>query len=217
MGSCSIDNYDAPDSRLSGHVVYQGTPLNLDSRNVFLELWEPGWKKKSKIDVHVDQNGAFSAVVFNGDYKLFIRKNAVPFMALLNDQTNSDTILVEVRGNKQMDIEVKPYYVVKNASITNSGKTVNATFGIEEIITDANQKDVERVTLYINKVNLVNADAKLVETSINGGDIVDPHDILLTTQIPDMKPAQSYVYARVGIKLVGVDYLIYSQIVKINF
>lgn len=217
LGACSYDNYDAPESKFEGNLVYQGTPLNLDPRNVYMELWEPGWAKKSKIDIHVDQNGRFSAVLFNGNYKLFIRRNSVPFMAPHNEQTNSDTILVEVRGNKKMDIDVTPYYLIRNASITNSGKTVDATFGIEKIITDANQKDVERVTLYINKVNLVSADTKIGEASLNGGDIADPNAISLTTQIPDMTPAQPYVYARVGVKLAGVDYLIYSPIQKIDF
>lgn len=217
LESCEYDNYDAPESKLEGQLVYQGTPLNLDARNVYMELWEPGWEKKNKIDVHVNQNGAFSALLFNGDYKLFIRRNSVPFMAPHNDQTNSDTILVEIRGNKKVDIDVIPYYLVKNASITNSGKTVNAAFGVEKIITDANQKDVERVTLYINKGNLVSSDMKIAEVSLNGGDIADPNAILLTTEIPDLTPAQSYVYARVGIKLAGVDYLIYSEIQKIDF
>jgi hypothetical protein len=217
LGSCEYDNYDAPESKLEGQLVYQGTPLNLDARNVYMELWEPGWEKKNKIDVHVNQNGAFSALLFNGDYKLFIRRNSVPFMAPHNDQTNSDTILVEIRGNKKVDIDVIPYYLVKNASITNTGKTVNAAFGMEKVITDANQKDVERVTLYINKGNLVSSDMKIAEASLNGGDIADPNAILLTTEIPDLTPAQSYVYARVGIKLAGVDYLIYSEIQKIDF
>jgi hypothetical protein len=216
LGACSYDNYEAPGSMFEGNLVYAGTPLNLDSRNVYMELWEPGWAKKSKIDIHVGQNGAFSALLFDGDYKLFIRRNSVPFMAPVNDQTNSDTIQVEIRGNKKMDISVTPYYLVKNASITNAGKTVNASFGIEKVITDANQKDVERVTLYINKVNLVSADTKIGEASLNGGDITDPNDIQLTTQIPDMTPAQPYVYARVGIKLAGVDYLIYSEVVKLD-
>lgn len=216
LAACEFDNYEAPESMFEGNLVYQGEPLNLDARNVYMELWEPGWAKKSKIDIHVGQNGAFSALLFDGDYKLFIRRNSVPFMAPVNDQTNSDTILVEIRGHKKMDIAVTPYYLVKSASITNTGKTVNASFGIEKVITDANQKDVERVTLYINKVNLVSADTKIGEASLNGGDIADPAAITLTAQIPDMTPAQPYVYARVGIKLAGVDYLIYSQVVKLD-
>jgi len=217
VSSCAFDNYDAPDAKFDGRLVYQGTPINLDSRNVYMELWEPGWVKKSKVDIHVNQYGAFSAVLFNGTYKLFIRRNTVPFMVPRNDQTNSDTLLVELRGNKTMDIEVTPYYLVKNASLTNSGKTVHAAFGIEKIITDSNQKEVERVTLYINNVNFVSADAKIAEASINGGDIADPNAIALTAQVPDMTPMQTYAYVRVGIKLRGVDYLIYSPIQKIEF
>jgi hypothetical protein len=212
--SCGYDNYDAPDSRFEGSVVYQGEPLNLDFRDVRFELWESGWKQKRRIDLQIDQNGSFSALLFKGDYKLYIPKNAVPFRAA----EESDTILVEIRGDRKMDIEVNPYYLVKNASISNTGKTIHATFAIEQVLTGANQKDIERVTLYVSKTNLVSSRTDVGgAVSLNGGDIVDRSNIHLTREIPDMTPNQPYVYARIGVKLAGVEYSIFSPVQKLNY
>src|SRR5262245_52751207 len=97
-GACEYDNYDGPASKFEGRIVYQGAPLNMDSRDLRMELWEIGWKKKTKIDVQVDQEGSFSALLFDGDYKLYMPRNTVPFKVPVNEQTHSDTLLVEIRG-----------------------------------------------------------------------------------------------------------------------
>ncbi len=66
-----------------------------------------------------------------------------------------DTVYVNINGSQTLDIEVTPYYMIRNPQITASGGNVNATVSLEKIITDANAKDVERVTLYVNKTQFV--------------------------------------------------------------
>jgi hypothetical protein len=218
IGACEYDNYDGPGSKFEGRVVYQGAPLNLDSRDLKMELWEIGWKKKTKIDVQVGQDGTFSALLFDGDYKLYIPRNTVPFKVPLNEQTQSDTLRVEIRGSKAMDIEVTPYYIVKNSAISNTGRKINASFSVEKIITDANAKNVDEVFLYVSKTNLVASRNDIGGVvSMKGADIPDLNNVSLSRDVQVLTPDQSYVFARVGVKLAGVEYLIYSPVQKIQF
>jgi hypothetical protein len=218
LGACEYDNYDGPGSKFEGRVVYQGAPLQLDSRDLRMELWEIGWEKKSKIDVQVSQDGTFSALLFDGDYKLYIPRNTVPFKVLPQEQTQSDTILIEIRGNKTMDIEVTPYYAVKNSVISNAGRKINASFSLEKIITDVNAKNVDEVFLYVSKSNLVASRNDIGGVvSMKGADIPDLNNINLSRDVQVLTPDQSYVFARVGVKLAGVEYLIYSPVQKIQF
>jgi hypothetical protein len=106
--SCEYDNYDAPKALLSGNVVYQGEPIRVASNEVFLELWEPGWQLRNRIDVVMDEEGSYSASLFDAEYKMVFRANQGPFRMVTNPETQSDTIMVNVRGNTQKDIEVVP-------------------------------------------------------------------------------------------------------------
>src|SRR5690606_36045642 len=65
-----LDNYDEPDSMLSGRVVYNGQPVNVRTGGIELELWEPGFELETKIPVYVSQEGEYSAALFAGNYKL---------------------------------------------------------------------------------------------------------------------------------------------------
>jgi hypothetical protein len=213
-GACAYDNYEAPDATFEGSLVYQGTPLNLDAKDVKIELWETGWKKKSKIDVQVNQDGKFSAVLFNGTYKLYIPQNPVPFRTL---EDSPDSLLIEINGSREMNIDVTPYYIVKNPVISNTGRMVKASFSLEKIITDAHAKNVDEVFLYVSKSNLVASRNDVGGVvSIKGADITDFNNINLTREIQTFTPDQSYLYARIGVRLSGVQYLIYSPVQKIQ-
>jgi hypothetical protein len=128
-----------------------------------------------------------------------------------------DTIAVTISGNKTMDIEVMPYYMVRNAKITAASKTVTATFNIEKVITDANAKGIDRVNLYINKTQFVSGGDQVASTQLNGSDITSLSNISMSVGIPSLSPTQNYVFARVGIKISGVEDMIFSPLVKVSF
>jgi hypothetical protein len=221
---CGYDNYESPGSHFKGRLVYQGEPINVEKTNsadpnnatVYFELWENGWEKKTPIRVIVDQDGSFSSMLFNATYKLVIPKNQGPFMSRLNEETSSDTIPLSLGSNKTMDIEVTPYYMIRNSQITGVAGGVEATFGLEQIITDVNAKDIERVFLFINKTTFVDGSSQIMRSEIAGGDIVNLADITLSVGVPDMIPAQNYVFARIGVKIAGVDDLMFSGVQKIQ-
>lgn len=223
MLSCKKDNYDAPSVTLEGRITYLGEPINVSSKDVTFELWEPGWGKNGAITVNVKADGSYAALLFNGNYKLIIPPSQGPFRSKLNNETNSDTVLLQLNGSKTMDIEVIPYYMIRNPQLVLSGTDiVNASFKLEKIITDVNAKDIENVFLYLNQTAFVDGTNYIARTNLAGVDITDPENVSLQVTVPaDISSTgttgdQSYVYARIGVKISGVEDLIFSPVQKID-
>lgn len=216
LASCSFDNYDAPGSKFTGKLVYKGDAINVSYNDVSFQLWEPGWQTKGEINVAVDQSGTFSSLLFDATYKLIIPSNQGPFRSLTNAETGSDTILVKIQGNKVLDIEVEPYYMIRTPQFTIAGGVVTGTFKAEKIITGSDAKDIERVAIYVNKTQFVDFRSNVASSELNGSAITDPNLISLNATVPSMTPTQNYVFARIGLKVAGVEDMIFSPVVKIN-
>lgn len=218
FGSCAYDNYEAPESMLQGRVVYNGEPINVATNEVNIELWEPGWQLRNRIDVAVAQDGTYSAALFNGTYKMVFRRNQGPFLMKTNPATNSDTILVNLGGNQVMDIEVLPYYMIRNPQISASGRTITGSAIIEQIITGANARDVERVSLYVNKTQFVDhrGNFNLAKRDVSGGEIQNLNNVSLSVEAPNLTTSQNYVFARIGVKIQGVEHMIFSPVQRIQ-
>jgi len=216
LASCGYDNYEAPGSKLSGKLVYKGDAINVSYNDVSFQLWEPGWQTKGEINVAVDQSGTFSSLLFDATYKLIIPSNQGPVRSLTNAETGSDTILVKVQGDKVMDIEVEPYYMIRTPQFTVVAGVVTGKFKAEKIITGVNAKDIERVAIYVNKTQFVDFRSNVASSELNGSAITDLNLISLNATVPSMTPTQNYVYARIGLKVTGVEDMIFSPVVKIN-
>jgi hypothetical protein len=108
--------------------------------------------------------------------------------------------------------------MIRTPQVTGSAGKVNATFKAEKIITDGNARNIERVSLYINKTQFVsaNGDQRIAVTDLAGSAITNPDNITLSVTAPAIVPAQNYVFARIGIKISGVEDLIYSPVQKIT-
>lgn len=214
--SCEYDNYEEPKSQLSGTIHYQGDPINVAYNEVGFQLWEEGWELDYPIDVAVAQDGTYSALLFKGTYKLIIDENQGPFRNIPNPETGSDSILVELKGDTELDIEVEPYYMIRNAQYNVSGGEVSASFSLEQIITGEDARNVEAVNLSVNKRQFVDNRNNLENTVLGGGDIADMSNISMTVNVPDMTPSQDYVFARIGVKIAGVEDLLFSEVVKLD-
>ncbi|NSL88262.1 DUF3823 domain-containing protein [Chitinophaga sp. Mgbs1] len=213
--SCKKDNYKAPSGAFSGRLVYQGQPVNVSYNDVYFELWEPGWGKSTPIVVNVSQDGSFSALLFDASYKLVIPAAQGPFRSLTDKTTNSDTILLQLSGNLTRDIEVLPYYMIRQTKFTATGRKVTATFAAEQIIKDAAAKDIERVSLYICKTQFVDGRNSVATKDMSGAAITDPAGISLQVDVPALVPEQKTVFARVGLKIAGVEDMIYSPVQEV--
>lgn len=215
--SCKKDNYKAPSSKLSGHLVYNGDTLGVETNQVPFQLYQFGFGRVGPIEESFAQDGSYSALLFDGDYKLIIPNGQGPFMWKQLPSGAPDSLTISLKGSKVLDLEIIPFYMIRNAQISGSGTTVTATCKIEKIITDANAKDIERVNLYINKTQFVsgNGDQQIARAEIGGG-AIDPDNVTLSVTVPSMVPAQNYVFARIGLKIAGVEDMIFSPLQKIQ-
>ena len=216
--SCGYDNYEAPESMLQGRIVYNGEPINVATNEVSMELWEPGWQLSNRIDVAVAQDGSYSAALFNATYKLVFRDNQGPFRMNMNAETGSDTIVVNLNGDLIRDIEVLPYYMIRNPNITKSGNTITGTANVEKIITDANARDVERVSIYLNKTQFVDSrgNYNFARTDVSGGAVPDLSNVSISVDVTNLNSSQDYIFARIGVKIQGVEHMIFSPVQKIQ-
>ncbi|MFO8000863.1 MAG: DUF3823 domain-containing protein [Marinilabilia sp.] len=214
--SCEYDNYEEPKSQLQGSLVYEGDPINVAYNEVSFQLWEDGWELEYPIDVQVAQDGSYSAMLFSSTYKLIIDENQGPFRNIPDPETGSDTILVEVNGNTLLDIEVEPYYMIRNEDFSVSGGEVNASFALEQIISGDDARDVEEVHLSVHKRQFLDTRNNLGNVTMAGGDIEDMNNISMSVGVPEMTPSQDYVFARIGVRIAGMEDLLFSEVVKLD-
>ena len=208
FSSCEKDNYDAPASTLTGRVVYQDQPLGVRSDGVQLELWQSGYSLFTKIPVYVAQDGTFSASLFDGNYKLTRLRGNGPWA------DNTDTINIQVKGGTTVDVPVDPYFVIRNDNVQRSGNAINATFNIQRVNTT---KDLEYVRLYVGQTMITDQVRNEGSSTKMPADIADmSQPVTLSVNVPGSMASKEAVYARVGVKTVGVAELLYSQPVKIN-
>lgn len=217
LWSCKKDNYDPPSSVLEGRLVYQGEPIHVEFDQVNYEVYQFGFGMVGALpDTYFDQDGSYSLLLFDGEYKLLIPNGQGPFRWKQTASGAPDSLTVNVSGNQTLDLEVTPYYMIRNASLTGGENSVTGSFALEKIITDSDAKDIEYVALYINKTLFVSSADNIANTTVNGVDIADPNQIELTVDVPSMTPTQNYVFARIGVKIAGVEDMIFSPVEKIQ-
>lgn len=216
LSSCEKDNYAEPKSVLSGRVVYQGEPIGVEYNQVRLQLWQPGFGKLAAINAPIDQAGAYSSVLFNGNYKMVFPQGRGPFKTIQTSATQKDTIYVSLAGSKTVDVEVMPYYIFKSATFSGGESRVSVTAKLEQILKGADARDVESVTLFVNRTEFVSRATNIATASQNGEDIEDIANISLTTAVAPLTPTQDYVFARVGVKIKGIEDMLFSTVEKVK-
>lgn len=216
--ACKKDNYDAPNATLSGRLVYQGETIYVEQDQVSYELWQSGFGRYAPIRSSFSQDGTYSAALFNGTYKLVIPKGQGPFMWKTNAKGNADSLLIELKGDQNLDLEVTPFYLIKKAELSVNNGKVSANFNLEKIITDTDAKNIERVSLYINKTLFVsgNSNSNIAQTSLSGNDILALSNLNLSVDIPTITPSQNYIFVRIGLKIQGVEDMIFTPVEKLN-
>jgi len=217
FSACKKDNYDAPEADFTGRIVYKGEPINVQYGQVNFELWQSGFGNYSALNVNVNQEGSYSAKLFDGNYKLVFSVNQGPFLWKKNTAGKQDSIAVNISGSKTMDIEVMPYYMIRGATLTTAAGKVNGFCKLEKIITDVNAKDIERVSLYLNKTQFVDGGNNIALQDLTGAALADVNNLNMSVSIPAIVPAQNYVFARIGVKIAGVDDMIFTPVTKITY
>ena len=215
--SCKKDNYDEPAATLNGRIVYNGEPLNFEYDKVSYELYQPGFGKTGAIRSVFTPEGLFSHLLFDGNYKLVVPAGQGPFVWKQTAAGKPDTIAITLKGTTKMDIEVMPYFMIRTPQLTFAGGKVTGTCKLEKIVTDANAKNIERVTLYISKTQFADSQTNVATANLAGSAITDLNSVSLNVTVPALVPAQNYVFARIGVKFSGVDDMIFAPAKKITF
>lgn len=214
--SCKKDNYSAPGTALTGRLVYKGDAIEVEYNQVPFQVYQFGFGKIAPINGTFAPDGSYSLLLFDGEYKFTIPNGQGPFTWNKTAQGAPDTTTIILTGSQTLDLEVTPYYMIRNSQLTASGGKVTGVFRIEQIITGAAAKDIERVNLYINKTLFVSGADNIGVTSLAGSAITDLNNVNLQVTIPNLVPAQSYIFARIGLKIAGVEDMIFSPVKKID-
>jgi hypothetical protein len=214
--ACKKDNYDAPSSTLSGRIVYKGEAIGMEYDQVTFQVYQYGFGKVGSFGDAFTQEGAYSLLLFNGQYKFIVPNGQGPFKWQQTPAGAPDSVTITVQGNQTLDMEVTPYYMIRTPELTVSNGKVSGTFKIDKIITDAAAKDIESVSIYINKTGIVSGTDNIAVTNLSGTAITDPNHVTLAVTIPTLVPAQNYIFARIGLKIAGVEDRIFSPVVKLT-
>lgn len=208
VASCGVDNFDEPNATLYGKVVYKNEALNIRGTGeaVQLQLFQDGYDKREAVNVHIGQDGTFSAKLFNGEYKLVSKDGNGPWV------NSRDTVIVNVKGSTEINFEVTPYFIISGENITVSGSTMNAAFSINQIVAEAK----------INKVMLILSKTQFADNVNNVffHEVADVNTGLVNLSAdisgnPEVANAKS-LFARVGVLSDKADQAIYSQVVRIR-
>lgn len=211
------DNFPAPGSQLTGALMYNGDSIAVEYNRVPFQLYQYGFGKVGAINETFDQDGIMHALLFDGTYQFIIPNGQGPFLWKKTAAGEPDTLSISVSGDQNVNIDVTPYYMIRNPQITGGGGNVTATFKVEQIITGPDAKNIESVTLFINKTQFVSGADNIKNAGMPGSAITDPNNISLTIAVPTITPTQNYVFARIGIKIEGVEDLLFSPLKQIVY
>lgn len=229
-----LDNREPPGSVLTGRVVFEGQGVGLRSGGAAqLELWEPRYQDQlyGKIPVHIDQDGSFTSALFDGEYKLNLLPNSGPWV------NNTDTTLISLRGQANVDVQVTPYFVIRDAQIVRNapadptqGGAITATFRVEAIAPANAQRTVELVGVYVSTTSFADKNINPLQfangvrertrtqilTQLNAGTPITMTLTLPNTVYNTSSPVRrTSIFARIGVKTTGVGELLYTPVVEI--
>src|SRR5688572_29881186 len=184
--ACEKDSLKEPTSTIKGRVVYNNEAIGVRSGGVVFEIWQRGYQLFSRIPLNIKQDGSFSAMVFDGDYKIVRATGAGPWADI------KDSIDVSVNGSATVDIPVDPYSLIKNTTFQKSGNNIIATFNVQRVNTN---RALELVKIYIgpNYILDQNNNSANVQRAAPV-DVTQP--VSLTVAIPATIASQDFIYAR---------------------
>lgn len=209
LSGCEKDNYSAPKSQLTGNIQFDGKNVGLRSNGVQLELWQHNYALFNKIPVFVDQDGSFSAQLFDGEYKLTLVRGNGPWV------DNTDSLTVQVKGATQVNVPVDLYYGIQQESFQKEGEGVLASVSLKR---GAGQRNVETVKLYVGQSILVDNIINVASVEKRGEELPEiGNPIQLSTSVPEDLRTKGYAYVRIGVKTEGVSEYVYGEPVKISF
>jgi hypothetical protein len=138
FASCERDNYEAPNSQLSGKLINSDTNAPVPSQTLnggVIRLIQLDYSSAiaSPINSAIHSDGSYdNAYIFSGKYKVIA---IGPFYY-------TDTLTVDVKGSTTLDLKVKPYL---NVSATVGEVTANSIKLTYTVKSNGNTQKIARV------------------------------------------------------------------------
>ena len=214
ISGCELDNFEPPKSVLTGRLVFDGKPVGIRQGISVLQLFQPGFETVTPINVNVKQDGSFTSMLFDGNYKLIRISGNGPWEA------NTDTINVAVKGATSLDVPVRPYFTISDATFTLAADVLNATCRVTNVVAG---RQIERISIIMGKTTIADDPTKLAPTPVDplstkpgaGLDLSQPITLSQDLTVP-LLANSPYLYARIALKVAGVPELLYSDVYPVK-
>lgn len=211
MAACGYDNYDSPESLLEGKITYEGRALGLKGSllggsGVEIQLYQDGYANRNPITVYASQEGTFSAVLFDGAYKLVTKDKNGPWI------NTRDTLEIEVKGMTQCELKVTPYFMISSENIEMANNVISGKCNIEKIVETAS---ISQAMLLISKTSFVDENTNIARTNLNNIQPGETNFLLDVTSNKNVQSAKA-LFARIGVKAKGADQAVYSKVFRLR-
>ncbi len=212
MFSCEIDNFDAPSNQFNGRFTYNGESLQLrgtggDGDNILYAIQKGSeYENSGTIPLYVNSDGEFNSLMYDGHYQIVLRQDRGPWVPM------KDTIEVDIQGAQTLDIEVTPYYMLRNSSISFNNNVITVSTEVDQIVEDA---EIDKLTLFVSSTMFVDNVAKIAEYSCSDAQVginEFSYDISDNAETNNAK----FLYARVGLKAKASNDYIFSEVVQLR-
>ncbi|MDN5213743.1 DUF3823 domain-containing protein [Fulvivirgaceae bacterium BMA12] len=208
-GCNEIDDVDPPSSLVQGTLMYNNQAVAVEQSQIWFNLIQSGFAFESDLQMAVDQDGHYSALLFNGNYRVEIGGSA-PY----SFQGGATSMDLNVSDNQTFDISVVPFFFIPetSASYSISGNTLTATFTVEQ--PDA-AKTLDEVAVFVGDTRIVDASINqdVVIESVAAGDLPGMTGISINVDISGLN--KNYVFVRAGARAAGAPWN-YSLTQKMN-
>lgn len=207
MCACSLDNYEAPSSVLTGKVTYNGQQLQLAHGDVTFNLYQDGYEKNGPITISVAGDGSFRALVFDGEYYLRSIDDNGPWT---NDVPE---VSISIKGEASCEVKVTPYYILGDTSIALNGNEVKGICSVQQV---APGHGAKQIFLAVGKTQFINDQSYsyLVRKTVNTVNVNGSHSF--SVDVEDILPLYECLYARIGLEVDGIGKFIYSEPFRIK-
>lgn len=192
--SCTLDNYEYPDSGLYGSIIDDETG-ELVQQDIFMGtviyFSEQGYANPALQSMVIKNNGEYrNTMMFRGSYEVYtsIESNFEPV----------EPFIINIDGLRKYDFRVTPFIRISNARVNRTGRKIKAACTVQQVTSDSNVKTLGLFVSTQPTVGKYLNDA-LVEINV-GTKCLNPTDLtveLNLEEFPDLKEGKTY-YFRIG-------------------
>lgn len=226
--SCEYDNYDAPSLSISGNLTCNGKNMPFDGNagRGLLKVVQTGYGKvDGGTGIQVGTDGAFTQLLFPGEYWLTPYNNQYPFefeqFENLGAGLGYDSIHIDLKKNLEMNIEVIPYYEIKDYTPSLQGTDMVMKFKVAKSTgTKKSAPAIKRVRFYVSTSNIVSTFTTCnVVKDINVAQDAELEISMPVTTYQNgyVNNFRSYAFCRVAIELENIpNYYLFSEVKKLE-